>query len=331
MKKLIISLMVMASMAVSAQGIDHYSNLQLNLGGGVHTYLYEAKDAQAGIGFGGLFEAQYQLMFNHNIGIALGAQISNLTAYTTYNNPFTYSTQHEDNGETYDRTVGYANWKERQLALAVSVPFQFIIRAPINLDWAFQAGIGASYDLPIYSKFKVVDGAYRTEGYFPSTNVTYQDLPNHGFSTYSDHPEGDFTLRPTVSGLLDMSVSYPDYRQFIAAYVNEYVADHADVVLQNAQLSVVEDRIRDGDLYHVEYLRINEQGVISYHQMTFGFAGTPETSDKIILAFKDVDKAVRKHMADKLYLRQQLNIVQALSRDYYNVFKVDLNTGLSRY
>ena len=128
-----------------------------------------------------------------------------------------------------------------------------------------------------------------------------------------------------------MSVSYPDYRQFIAAYVNEYVADHADVVLQNAQLSVVEDRIRDGDLYHVEYLRINEQGVISYHQMTFGFAGTPETSDKIILAFKDVDKAVRKHMADKLYLRQQLNIVQALSRDYYNVFKVDLNTGLSRY
>lgn len=206
MKKLIISLMVMASMAVSAQGIDHYSNLQLNLGGGVHTYLYEAKDAQAGIGFGGLFEAQYQLMFNHNIGIALGAQISNLTAYTTYNNPFTYSTQHEDNGETYDRTVGYANWKERQLALAVSVPFQFIIRAPINLDWAFQAGIGASYDLPIYSKFKVVDGAYRTEGYFPSTNVTYQDLPNHTFGTYSDHPEGDFTLRPTVSGLLDLGL-----------------------------------------------------------------------------------------------------------------------------
>jgi len=206
MKKLIISLFAMASMAVSAQSIDHYSNLQLNLGGGVHTYLYEAKDAQPAIGFGGVFGGQYQFMFNHNFGLALGAQISNLTSYTVYNTPYTYTTTHPDNGQDYDRTVGYANWKERQLALAVGIPVQIILRAPINLDWSFQAGLGASYDIPVYSKFKVVDGAYKTQGYFPSTNVTYEDLPGHQFGTYENGTQGDFTLLPTVSALIDLGL-----------------------------------------------------------------------------------------------------------------------------
>ena len=135
------------------------------------------------------------------------------------------------------------------------------------------------------------------------------------------------TGESTVKGMVALGARYPDYKSFIEAYVYTYVADHTEEVLENVRVNVVEEKIKNGDLYTFEYMRINEEGVITYQQMTFALAGDPDTAEKFILAFKDVDKIVRKHMSDKLYLREQLNIVNALSRDYYNVFKVDLESG----
>ena len=207
MKKIIISLMLMASVAVSAQSIDHYSNIQVNLGGGVHTLLYDATDADHAIGFGGLFGLQYQFMFNHNIGIAVGAQGSTLMASTTYNKPYTVTLTHPDNGQTYDRTIGFENWKERQNAVLLSVPVQLILRAPINESLAFQAGLGAAYDIPLSAKYKVVDGSYSVNGYFPSDNVTIEhDVDAHGFGTYRENYNGNFELVNALSALVDLGV-----------------------------------------------------------------------------------------------------------------------------
>ena len=131
----------------------------------------------------------------------------------------------------------------------------------------------------------------------------------------------------TVSGLLGLAARFRDYPSFIKAYVTTYVADHPEDVENASRIEVVEEKIRNGELYTIEYLRIDEEGRISYHQMAFALAGDPDGAEKFILAFKDVDKIVRRHMADKQYLYEQLGIVNALSRDYYNVFKVDLKTG----
>ncbi|MCR5273232.1 MAG: hypothetical protein K6E13_09680 [Lachnospiraceae bacterium] len=62
---------------------------------------------------------------------------------------------------------------------------------------------------------------------------------------------------------------------------------------------------------------------ISYHQMAFALAGADGEADYFIFAFKDIDEAIHKHIQDKEYLRGQLNIMAALSRDYYNIFKID--------
>ena len=131
----------------------------------------------------------------------------------------------------------------------------------------------------------------------------------------------------TVSGLLGLAARFKDYPSFIKAYVTTYVADHPEDVECASRIEVVEEKIKSGELYTIEYLRIDEEGRISYHQMAFALAGDPDNAEKFILAFKDVDKIVRRHMADKQYLYEQLGIVNALSRDYYNVFKIDLNTG----
>lgn len=135
------------------------------------------------------------------------------------------------------------------------------------------------------------------------------------------------TGESTVKGLVALGGRFPEYKNFIRAYVYTYVADRNDEIMESVRIENVEERIKDGDLYTIEYMRINEEGVISYHQMIFALAGDSESAEKFILAFKDVDKIVRKHMADKQYLREQLYIVNALSRDYYNIFKIDMENG----
>ena len=194
--------------SVNAQSVDHYSNVQFNLGGGLHTWLLEVNDAQTGIGFGGLFEAQYQLMFNHNLGIALGAQVSSLSSAATYDGVYTFTTTHPDNGLSYERSVGFDSWKERQLGFALSIPVQLMLRTPINLDWAFQAGLGASFDVPIYTNYRVVDGTYKTRGQFPDVvgDHYFEDLSNHGFDTYENGGNGNVPLNNCVSLLVDLGL-----------------------------------------------------------------------------------------------------------------------------
>ena len=74
-------------------------------------------------------------------------------------------------------------------------------------------------------------------------------------------------------------------------------------------------------------MRLADDGNMSYHQMAFALAGQPGETENFILAFRDIDKSIRKHIADKRYLREQLDIVETLSRDYYNIFKINPQTG----
>ena len=147
------------------------------------------------------------------------------------------------------------------------------------------------------------------------------DLKDHSMELYRSTGEN------TVSGLLEMGKNNRCYDDFIQAYVDTYVADRPEAVLHDVAFDIVYERIMKGDLYTVDYMRFNDDGNITYHQMAFALAGEPGHAEKFTLAYRDVDKSIRRHMADKIYLREQLNIVNALSRDYYNIFKVDLASG----
>ena len=86
MKKIILTIALLAGMtSVSAQMTDHIHNLQVNLGGGINTLLYTPVDGEHTIGMGGVFEMQYQFMFNHHWGIAIGVQANTLRSSSTYN------------------------------------------------------------------------------------------------------------------------------------------------------------------------------------------------------------------------------------------------------
>ncbi|MBO4599203.1 MAG: hypothetical protein J5641_00535, partial [Bacteroidales bacterium] len=187
MKKIFLTLALMATLAnASAQMTDHISNLQANLGGGIHTLLYSPTDGVRQNALGGLIELQYQFMFNHYWGIGVGMQASTLRSSATYN--YSYTCPNVTLPGAYypaDVEVNFYNWRERQNMVNLSIPLQLLLRAPIGVTSTFQMGLGASLNHPLGAYYKFVGGRYVTEATMPQTNVTYSDMENHGLGTFT--------------------------------------------------------------------------------------------------------------------------------------------------
>ena len=134
---------------------------------------------------------------------------------------------------------------------------------------------------------------------------------------------GESTNRYAV----ELGFRFDNYDRYIEEYVDRWVVNSIESIQRDTKLDVVFSRIKDGDLFTLDYMRLADDGNMSYHQMAFALAGQPGETDNFILAFRDIDKSIRKHISDKRYLREQLDIVETLSRDYYNIFKINPLTG----
>ena len=134
---------------------------------------------------------------------------------------------------------------------------------------------------------------------------------------------GENTNRDAV----ELGFKFDNYDRFIEEYVDRCVVTNIESVQRDVKSDVVFSRIKDGERFTLDYMRLADDGNMSYHQMAFALAGQPGETENFILAFRDIDKSIRKHIADKRYLREQLDIVETLSRDYYNIFKINPKTG----
>ena len=134
---------------------------------------------------------------------------------------------------------------------------------------------------------------------------------------------GENTNRDAV----ELGFRFDNYDRFIEEYVDRCVVNSIESIQRDVKLDVVLSRIKDGEMFTLDYMRMADDGNMSYHQMAFALAGQPGETDDFILAYRDIDKSIRKHIADKRYLREQLDIVETLSRDYYNIFKINPKTG----
>lgn len=135
------------------------------------------------------------------------------------------------------------------------------------------------------------------------------------------------TGEDATRGVIDYGLEYKVYDKFIEAYVDNYVVDRTESTEREVNFDNVIRNISGGEIYTVDYMRMSDIGELSYYQMAFALAGEPGDSEYFTIAFRDIDKPIKRHIADKRYLREQLDIVNALSRDYYNIFKIDISTG----
>lgn len=126
---------------------------------------------------------------------------------------------------------------------------------------------------------------------------------------------------------VELGLRFDNYDRYIEEYVDRCVVSSVENIQRDVKLEVIFSRIKNGDMFTVDYMRLADDGNMSYHQMAFALAGQPGETDNFILAFRDIDRSIRKHISDKRYLREQLDIVETLSRDYYNIFKINPRTG----
>lgn len=131
----------------------------------------------------------------------------------------------------------------------------------------------------------------------------------------------------TSRAVVELGLKYQAYDKYIKEYIERYVVSRTETMIEEVGPEVVLGRIKDGELYTVDYMRMADGGEITYHQMAFALSGDVGEADSFVFAYKDVDATIKKHIADKRYLREQLDIVQTLSRDYYNVFRIDPTSG----
>ena len=201
----IFSLIAAAALAVSvsAQQSVHDNYFGVSFGGGLNSMLYKPANGQQGLGAGfdaGLF---YGHFFNQTVGLGFGVQYSWANAYATYNwNEVTNGLTHPDNPNTpYNLTTGFNNFVERQNVGYISIPVEVLFRKPLNDRAAFIAGVGVALDLPVHGKYIAKSGSYATTGVFPEAgSYVFENMPEHGFSTYTTTQNAKINNRAKVGG-----------------------------------------------------------------------------------------------------------------------------------
>ena len=191
------------TISVSAQQSEHDNYIGVNFGGGLNSALYKPANGTQGLGFGFDAGLHYGRFFNRTVGLGVGLRFSWANAYATYNwNEVTTGLTHPSNPNTpYNLTTGFSNFVERQNIGYLSIPVEVLFRKALNDRAAFIGGVGLALDLPLYGKYLAKGGSYSTTGVFPALgNYSIENMPEHGFSTYTTTQGAKWNNRAKVGG-----------------------------------------------------------------------------------------------------------------------------------
>ena len=115
------------------------------------------------------------------------------------------------------------------------------------------------------------------------------------------------------------------WMRYIARYV---LPEDRDTMANAISIDRVQHALADRDEYACSYRVMNEDRTVHHYQAMFirvHSLGPSENS--IILGFRNVDEIVENERRHAQIQQEQLRIIDALSREYHSLFKVDSKTG----
>ena len=191
MKKILLVVsFVMACAALNAQDVvfkRYINNFDFALGGGMHSVQFDPEGGgDHHMRAGGTFNMQYRYAGWDRFSVGIGLGFTNYSAKSSYDwMQDTVAFVDPENGESYTFKTTFHNWNEVQRTINMEVPIAGYYRYPLNELWGMVFGLGVKLDVP-FSKHYVTkneqsDGEMVRSGEFPSTNVEYSELPQHGF------------------------------------------------------------------------------------------------------------------------------------------------------
>lgn len=205
--------MAFAPLLARAAGGEKETLLDIQMGNGWHALCFDAESAKVNLGtaqknWGCSLGGVVSHYFKSGAGFQSGLRFYLNRTNCLLDNAERYSTRDVVNNMDCVRTVRFEEWNERQTNLLVAVPVGFAYTVALSDKCGFYAGVGAEFLLPLLSRYKVEEGAVRVSGYYSDFDVEFSDMPVHNFATYSNLPNGDFSLKVGVAGYLDAGVRY---------------------------------------------------------------------------------------------------------------------------
>ncbi|MBR4714197.1 MAG: OmpA family protein [Paludibacteraceae bacterium] len=156
--------------------LDHHLNF--NLGGGLHTMISDPLYGHWEKGFGGMFEARYELV-PKVVGFGTGLKMTLRNSATTSNCKEVIKDYKSENGQKAQYTSEFKDWREKENMMAIEIPVQFVISTGFTKPCSFHAALGASLSLPIAGKYKPTEGYYNNSILFEQTGFPMDKLKGH--------------------------------------------------------------------------------------------------------------------------------------------------------
>ncbi len=187
---------------VSAGMGYHSMNLSLRGGGD--------KNGRVGATAGAYF--RYVLRPDVHLFSGLGATL--FSARSQYDNLETTTTATDpQNGQQYTFRAQFSNWQEVQREINLEVPAgAFYVHSFLRTAWVWMLGGGVRLDLPLMKRFRTDNGgsgSMTRTAYFPSTNVDYEDIEDHGLYSSSSFAGKADTRAAGLSLFFDGGFSRP--------------------------------------------------------------------------------------------------------------------------
>ena len=178
-----IAILMLSVSGSVAQNIRN--NITLELTGGASAFNYKANlgDYRVMAGTSAAIKYQYNIDWNWSVGIGGELKLyQSSLRFDSYSDSYQTEANSLVSGNADVMTFSYAykNLEERQRALYVNVP----IYAQYKFDSGFYIRAGAKFGVPVKARSEIYFEELTTKGYFPLENITYSNLPQHGFGTY---------------------------------------------------------------------------------------------------------------------------------------------------
>ena len=205
-----------SALGTAAQQVEVY------MGGGLHGLQYSPSRGSSTLGCGGTLGGAYAHPLGGYWGLGAGLSLSSSRSEAQYSFMEAQAAYDAYRGEGYEFRTYYNGYTESQGLLQLGIPVQATVDAPLSARWGISGALGVMLQVPIRCSFRLESGTRETRGYYPSTNVEYADLPQHGFTTTGASGSGTWNGKISVALVSDAGATLrmaDDRRLYMGLYL----------------------------------------------------------------------------------------------------------------
>ena len=158
------------------------------------------------------FHAGYGLLFNSNVGLGIGVDVSRYGAATRLSGDAFWNDVTDTDGERYNHYTHINKWNDSQELLYAEVPLTLYFFAPTQSSVWVSGEIGIKYGFP-FKRRTAYSGSVTHRGLYPDWGMTAENMPNHGFTERSLSDKQVMGMQHQLFAFAKLGVMMPIGRQ----------------------------------------------------------------------------------------------------------------------